>query len=214
MFGFGKNSDVENLNAVLNRILLIRTVANFAAIYKDEAKKTEAYGAAAAVVGFTGMEPLIRLTQTLILLVWSIVESLVDVAGILQGRNVPIVKKTTEVLTSFPEIFLITGKAITKRAKKLKKAGKASFGYREYMLLFLATTKQSTRRYRVMDLIQWDMVKNGYRGFKLGNCVFSMEVEGVFSFSSKFFRFSTIEEMLERQIQEYRYSAGISVGYL
>ena len=210
----GKNSDVENLNAVLNRILLLRTVANFAAIYKDEAKKTEAYGAAAAIVGFSGMEPLIRLTQTLILLVWSMVESMVDVAGILQARHVPVVKKPSQVLTTFPEIFIITGKAITKRAKKFKKAGKTSFGYRDYIMLFLAATKQSTRRYRLMDLIEWDMRKNGYNRFQFGNCVFSMQVEGVFSFPTKFFRFSTIEEMLDRQGQEYQYCVSLTRGYL
>lgn len=210
----GGKSDKKNLESVLNRILLIRTVVNFAAIYRDAGKKSEAYTAAAAVVGFTGLEPLIRLTQTLILIVWSLVEGMVDIAGLLQGRNVPLVKEPSSILTSFVQIFQISGKAITQRAKKLKKADKGSFGYREYMLLFMAMTRKSTRLYRIMDMIQWDMVKNGYAGFRLGTCVFSIHVRGEFSFPSRFFRMVPVERMLGRDIHTYHSSCEITAGYL
>lgn len=210
----GKKSDKANLEAVLNRILIIRTVINFAAIYKDSAKKTQAYGAAAAVVGFTGMEPLIRFMQTLILLVWSVVESLVDIAGLLQERDVPILKTPKKIVTTFPEIFQISKSSITMRAKKLGKATKKSFGYKEYLQLFLMTTKQSTKLYRIMDLIQWDMVKNGYAGFRLGNCVYAIEVEGKFSFPAGFFRFPSVQQMLNRQLNAYPAQCKIRAGYL
>ncbi|MCH5251553.1 MAG: hypothetical protein J1F22_01150 [Lachnospiraceae bacterium] len=210
----GKNTDKENLESVLNRILLIRTVINFAAIYQDSAKKSEAYTAAAAVVGFTGLEPLIRLTQTLILIVWSLVEGLVDVAGLLLERNVPVIKSTAQIKTKFPQVFQITRQAIISRAKKLKKAENQSFGYREYLLLFLAMTKQSTRLYRIMDMIQWDMRKNGYSGFQLGSCVFSFRVKGSFSFPSRFFRMVPVEKMLGRDIRSHSISCEIAAGYL
>lgn len=210
----GKSSDKANLESVLNRILILRSVLNFVSIYKDGGKKSQAYAAAAAVVGFTGLEPLIRLTQTFILLAWAMVESLVDIAGLLQGRNVPVIKTSSQILTTFSQIFQINQKAITTRAKKLKKAGKSSFGYKEYLQLFLAATGQGVRRYRIMDLIQWDMVKNGYTGFQLGKCVYSIEVEGKFSFPAKFFRFPTIQQMLKREINAYPAQCKIRVSYL
>lgn len=210
----GNHSDKKNLEAVLNRILLIRTPINFAAIYKDAAKKKQAYVAAAAVVGFTGLEPLIRLTQTLILVVWSLVEALVDVAGILQGRHVPVLKKSSQILTSFPQVFQLSGKAITKRAEKFGKAGKKSFGYKEYLLLFLGMTERSRRLYRIMDLIQWDMGKNGYGDFRLDNCVFSMKVSASIVFPSRFFCMPAIGNMLGRDIRDYSYSCEIEKGYL
>ncbi len=210
----GEKSDKENLEGVLNRILLIRTVVNFAAIYKDGGKKAQAYGAAAAVVGFTGMEPLIRLTQTLILVAWSLVESMVDLAGLLKGRDVPLVKTPDGILTSFPEIFLITRGAVTGRAERFKKSSGKSFGYKEYLLLFLASSGQSVKRYRIMDLIQWDMVKNGYPEFQLGQCVFSLEARGRFSFPSRFFRMPVLEQMLARKIQSYPSSCQVRVSYV
>lgn len=210
----GKNSDKANLESVLNRILIIRTVINFAAIYKDSAKKLQAYSAAAAVVGFTGMEPLIRFMQTLILVVWSMVESFVDIAGLLQNRDVPVLKTPKKIVTTFPEIFQISKTAIIARAKRFGTATKKSFGYREYLQLFLAATKQSTRLYRTMDLIQWDMVKNGYSGFQLGNCVYAVKVEGKFSFPASFFRFPSVQQMLNRQIAAYPAQCRVRAGYL
>ena len=210
----GKGSDKENLESVLNRILLIRVPVNFSAIYRDPAKKAEAYAAAAAVVGFTGLEPLIRLVQTLILLVWSVVEGFVDIAGLLQGRDVPVLKMPAQILTGFPEIFGLSGRMITKRAKKFSKGTGKSFGYKEYLLLFLALTGRNTRLYRIMDLIQWDMVKNGYSGFLLGNCVFSMKVSASVTFPTRFFRLPVISGMLGRDIWGYSYSCEIIKGYL
>ncbi len=210
----GKGKDRDNLEAVLNRILLIRTVTNFGAIFQDSAKREEAYAAAAAVVGFTGMEPLIRLTQTLILIVWALVESLVDIAGLLQKRDVPIVKSPKQILTGFADVFVITNQAICKRAKKFHKAAKNSFGYREYLTLFLVTTKASTRRYRIMDLIQWNMRNNGYRQFDFGTCVFSIRVQAGYAFPAKFFRMAVIERMLGRDVREYTFLGDIVRGYL
>lgn len=210
----GKGSDKENLESVLNRILLIRVPVNFSAIYRDSAKKAEAYAAAAAVVGFTGLEPLIRLTQTLILLVWSVVEGFVDIAGLLQGRHVPVRKTPAQILTGFPEIFGLSGKMITKRAEKFRGATAKSFGYKDYLLLFLALTGQNTRLYRIMDLIQWDMVKNGYSDFRLGTCVFSMKVSASVTFPTRFFRLPVISGMLGRDIRDYSFSCEITKGYL
>ncbi len=210
----GRSSDRENLKSVLERILLIRTVVNFTAIYKDAGKKAQAYELALAIVGFSGMEPLVRLTQTLILILWSLVEGMVDVAGLLQERNVPLAKSPSQVLTNIGQLFAITNAAIVQRAKKFGKAKEKSFGYQEYLLLFLACMRQSTRRYRVMDLIQWDMVKNGYSYFELGTCVFSIDVSAGFSFPSRFFRMAVIEKMLGRDVREISSTCKITQSYV
>ncbi len=210
----GKKKDRRNLESVLNRILLIRTVVNFAAIYRDSGKKSSAYAAAAALVGFTGMEPLIRLAQTLILIAWSMVEGLVDVAGILQGRDIPLIKSPSQIRTAFGELFQISGPAITERAKSWKKGKESSFGYADYVKVFLAVQKPGLRRYRIMDLIQWDMEENGYTGFQPGTCVFSMRVKGTFTFPSRLFRMAPLEAALGRDIRSYPAVCEISASYL
>lgn len=209
----GKKTDRSNLESVLNRILLIRTVLNFFAIYEDSGKKGEAYAAAAAIVGFTGMEPLIRLTQTLILVAWSMVESLVDIAGLLMERDVPVLKKPSQILTSFAELFQISRGALTGRAKRLKKAGKQSFSYSEYVRVFLFSMGREQRRYRVMDIIQWDMRENGYSGFQLGSTVCTMTVQGTAAFGARLFPFVPTR-LLGRDLRQYQCVCEVEVSYL
>ena len=84
-----------------------------------------------------------------------------------------------------------------KKEQKDFRRVKSSFGYQQYLMLFLAMTKQSTRRYRVMDLIQNTMQKNGYKGFKLGSCVYEMKVCGGFLFPGHFFRMAPLESVLD-----------------
>lgn len=209
----GKDSDADNLKSVLNRILLIRTVVNFLALQRDAARKKEAYAAAAAIVGFTGLAPLITLTQTLLLLTWSLVEGLVDVAALLQDKHVPVIKRPSDLTTNFAQIFQINQKAIVGRASKRKARGKNSFGYQQYVLLFLMLEKQSIRRYRVMDLIQQNMKKNGHKRFQLGSCVYEMKVQGNVIFPSRFFRMAPVEAALGRNIRNYQTASEVVVGY-
>lgn len=210
----GKKSDKANLEAVLNRILLIRTAVNFSAIYRDAGKKGEAYTAAAAIVGFTGMEPLIRLTQTLIIVAWSMVESLVDIAGLLQEREVALIKNPGQVLTSFTDLFILSGDAITKRAKKFPKAGKKSFGYSDYVKVFLFSIGSEKRRFRIMDVIQWDMHKNGYRSFQIGTSVCSLTVQGNMYFPARLFCLAPVGKLLGRDLRQYQSVCEISVSYI
>ncbi len=103
--------------------------------------------------------------------------------------------------------------SLQKRAKRFPKSKKSSFGYQQYLMLFLAMTKQSTRRYRVMDLIQNTMQKNGYKGFKLGSCVYEMKVCGGFLFPGHFFRMAPLESVLGRDVKNCRINVEICAGY-
>lgn len=209
----GKASDQENLKAVLNRILLIRTVVNFLALQKDSVRKKEAYAIAAGIVGFTGLAPLITLMQTMILITWSLSESLVDLAALLQKRHVPVIKKPADLKTSSVQIVQLSHDAIAKRALKFPKEKKSSFGYKQYLFLFLGLMNQSTRRYRVMDLIQCGMKKNGYSSFQLGSCVYEMRVKGEFLFPSRFFRMAPLEAILGRSVQNGGIVSEVQAGY-
>lgn len=210
----GKKSDEDNLESVLSRILLLRTVTNFAAIIADGSKRAEAFAAAVAVVGFTGLTFLIRFTQTLILIAWSFVESMTDVAALLMKKHVPLVKTSKQIKTTFAEIFLLTKEAITGRAARYEDEKKSSFGYREYLLVFMAMTPVAIRRYRVMDLIDSDMKKNGYAGFSIGKCAFDLEVEAGFCFPCRFFRLPGVSRILNRNPEGYGYHCKIRAGYL
>ena len=210
----GEKSDKSNLESVISRILVLRSVTNFTAIIADPVKRAEAFTAAVAVVGFTGLTFLIHFTQTLFIAAWSFAESLCDVAAILSKRDVPLIKTSAQVKTSFPEMFVLTNGAIRSRAMRYAPEKTMSFGYKEYVIMFLMMTSGKKRRYRVMDLIENDMRKNGYEGFSIGECVFEMNVEGGFRFPSKFFHLPGISQILGRDLSGYEYNCMIKAGYL
>ena len=210
----GKKSDVENLNGVLNRILLIRMVNNFLVICKDSRMEGEARAAALAAVGFTGMQPLVTFTKTMILLAWSMVESLVDISALLQQRHVPVVKTSKDILTTFPQIFQIRAKDICARAKKRRKADKKSFKYETYIQIFWMMMKPETRRYRLMDLIDGDMGKNGHAGFSVGTMTGGLTVSGKFQIPASFFRVPSVSDMLKRQVTFHSYEKTVTVRYI
>lgn len=210
----GRKSDKANLESVISRILMLRVTTDFLAIIADGAKRAEAYAAAAAVVGFTGLTFLIRFTQTLFLITWAFVEGLTDVAALLLGKHVPIVKTSKQIKTGFAELFLITNAAIVGRARTYDAAKSSSFGYREYVCMFMAMTPRETRLYRVMDLIDMDMKKNGYKGFKIGKCVFDMRVSANYTFPVKLFGMPIISGMIGRSLKGYSYECIVRRGYL
>lgn len=67
------------------------------------------------------------MTQTLILITWSISESLTDVAALLDGRDVPLWKTPKRFVTNFTEIVLMNHDSLQKRAKRFPKSKKKQF---------------------------------------------------------------------------------------
>ncbi len=208
----GNGSDKSNLESVISRILALRSITNFTAILADPIKRAEAFAAATAVVGFTGLVFLIHFTQTLFIAAWAFAESLCDIAALLQKRDVPLIKTSAQIKTSFPEMFLLTNGAICSRAMRYTPESAMSFGYKEYIIMFLMMTPG--KLYRIMDLIENDMKKNGYDGFSIGKCVFKIDVEAGFRFPAKFFHLPGISRILNRDLSGYEYNCRISAGYL
>ncbi|MCX7921386.1 MAG: DUF5702 domain-containing protein [Clostridia bacterium] len=93
----GDKSESANLTRVKAQILLVRFALNTLSIYTDPTKVNTAMQAAIAVAGWTGFG--VPIVHTLIMLAWSMAESVLDVMFIMQGANVAIFKtKQTWVL--------------------------------------------------------------------------------------------------------------------
>lgn len=223
----GKDSDKENLTSVAERLLLLRSIANLITITKDSSKRNQAYIEAVGIVGFTGMEPLIRLTQTLLLIVWGMEEGLVDVAALLQGKEVPLIKTSAQIQVSSAELLLVNREFIQKKvnmgfsqksskgskSKKDTKPGILSLSYDDYLRLFTMAQSRKVKLYRLMDLIQWNISGNYSEGFQLSNCVYAIYVNCSVQYETKFFRMAAIEKMLGRSLKQYQHTAELMYQY-
>lgn len=209
----GGNSDKKNVEQVLNRIVLMRTVINSGVLFASASRRETTHAAALAVVGFSGLEPLVRFTQTVFTVLWGMTESLVDVAAILQEKKVPLIKTEKDIKVDFADIFRISRPYIMDKVRAFPDASQEDFGYEQYLMLFLAAGGSDVMCYRMMDLMEWNIKDNDFSGFQFGSCVDSFMVSGTFSFQTKFFRFPYIQKMLDRKQEEFNRETRIYAGY-
>lgn len=183
----GQATDQKNLSQVIDRILLLRTVINFSYLLTDSKGMNMAYATAAALVGFTGLEPLIRATQFSILAVWAYEESLVDVAALMQGKKIPFYKTKKTFILPYSAIFTISKATIQNYAKKLgKKVAGVSIGYEDYLNLFLLFEKQTQKTYRTMDMIEENIKLRHSKLFSFEKCIYSIKVKESYQVPAKF----------------------------
>lgn len=208
----GEESDKENLTGVTERLLIVRSIANLITLAKDSSKRNQAYAMAVGIVGFTAMEPLIRLTQTLLLIAWSIEEGMVDVAAIMQGREIPILKSSLQIQIKASELLSISRELIQAKAKK-DWNGNLTLGYEDYLTFFLMSQDREGKLYRIMDLIQWNMNINYSQKFQLVSCVYAVNIKATVQYRAKFFRMTALEKMLGRSLKQFSHAAQLQYRY-
>lgn len=210
----GRGSDKENLEQVINRMVLMRTVINTGILLASASRRETAYAAALAVVGFTGLEPLVRFTQTLFIILWGMSEALLDTAAIFQGKQIPLIKAEKDLMVKFTDLFVMGKEYIMNQVKKLPHAGSNDFTYGHYLMLFLLGNGGTVTCQRMMDLMEWNIRDNYVKGFSLGKCVWSFRVRGSFSMKTKFFQLPYIQKILNRKLERSGAGTEITGGYL
>lgn len=205
----GHNNDRKNLETVVNRLVLWRTVLNFVSILSDREKGEQAGAAATALAGITGMEPLIQAAKTLILIVWSFDEALVDVAALLRNQSVVALKSGKQFQMKFSDLFCITADTIEKKAKQIKKEKDFSLFYEDYLNLFLLIGEKQRIYYRAMDLIQENIRRAYNKSFDIQKTIYAYEVSGIFQANYRFLFFSSgiFKEKKNRSFWKTRVSA-------
>lgn len=188
----GEKEDSENLESVIHKIIFIRTILNFIYLLTDSGRRGEAYQAAAALVGITGLEALVRLTQALILIAWAYEEAIVDAAFLVGGQGVPIMKTKQTFKLSFGEMFCLSRSLIkSKMEKSAKTSGSRDFGsldYEGWVRIFLILENREKRCMRSMDVIEADMQLRNDKRFFMGNMLYGVRVKAEYQIKPKFAR--------------------------
>ena len=168
----GKESDVENLKAVVYRLLAVREVANLVTLATDSARQSEALTIATAIGGFTGNPAVIEVVRVGILAAWAFVESILDIRSLLQGEKIPLIKSQDQWTSDIWGLSNSTG--------NYAKAKKCSTGlsYSQYLQNLLYLQNSATTAYRAMDLQEMAIRQmEGYEDFRMDQAIIAMEVE-------------------------------------
>jgi hypothetical protein len=208
----GKTSDQDNIASVISRIIFFRTIFDFVSILSDRAKCNEAKLAASALVGFTGLPILVSITKVLILLIWSFAEALLDTCALMQGKEVPILKKA--VVLEFPELFLINRAFLQSKVSKVDNSKDLSFSYYDYLKVFLLMENKEDIAYRSMDLMQENIVlRYDVNTFSICNCLFGYEVSADFSIAAKFTAITFVRKYIGSNEDRFLYSTKAAYSY-
>lgn len=172
----GHVKDSDNMEASINQLMTWKTAFNFLSIMTDSKKKSMAKETAVLIAGITGIQPLVYVTQTLILLTWAFEEALVDVAAILQDKQVPILKKSSEFLLTYSELVALNRQKVQEKAKQVKEMRQGGLSYELYLEVFLLFQGGNESNLRCMNLINSNMKLCHNKEFDLRNCVYSYEL--------------------------------------
>ena len=190
----GKMEDEKNLSSIIARLIAIRMAADLVTILMDETIRSEAKVVATAMVGFTGMPILISIVQTLILILLSFAEALVDACALLKGKEVPILKK--EIVIRLNDLLLLTHEKINAKAQDITNANGIAMSYRDYLSIFLLFSNRVKTIYRSMDLIEENLKLRYHDDFSFKNCLFGFDTETMIYIKPKFTGFKFVQEYL------------------
>lgn len=177
----GSQQEKDNLQGIINRLLVIRTVLNFAYVHSDAALQSESLATATEIAGVLGLPILITAIQQTILLILSVEESFVDITALLAGKSVPVWKNATNFQMTYPEICSVNKVVFRAKAEKYSNGEKAwhegSLDYQQYLWLILMMTSEKSLRLRTYDLIQDDLQARYNATFSLEQCISGMQYQ-------------------------------------
>ena len=171
----GESTDKKNLTETVLRIAALRSGVNMVYLMTDSEKKEEAYSLAVSMAGATGMEPVIRLLQYTFLYLWAFAEGLSDVRRLFAGEKIEPVKSEDTWNLSFDKLLSLDFKSNSDKEKNSK-----GMDYEMFLRLLLYMESDSLKAAYTMDLVEFYMIMNYDKKFRLKDYVYGMEISAAY----------------------------------
>ena len=176
----GKDSDKQNLEETVIKLIAIREGANLAYLFTDQEKKDQSYALALILLGFTGIPAVVRAGQLLIMATWAYGEAIMDVRKLCDGQNVELAKNKDNWQLSLSN--LMSKKFVDTETKKSSDKSNKGKGipYEGYLRMLLFVENPLDKYYRTLDAMELRMMELGYGDFRMKNYIYSMSATAVF----------------------------------
>ncbi len=183
----GKESDKENLEAVVGRLLLTREAANVVHIMMDGRKRLEVSEMAMMLAGVTANAAVIKAVEYGLIGAWAYVESVLDVRALLHGDKISFIKGQNQWTSSLMSLSAVLDGSL--RAKNCE----GGLSYQSYLkgLLFLMQEKQLA--YRIMDVMEQTLRKTElYRNCRMDSMICASDYAISYEADTLFWKFAII----------------------
>ena len=148
----GKVTDRENLENTVLALLAIREGLNYMHIISDTDKMQRAEELAEVISGVLCLPEITFLIEFLIIGVWVLVESAIDIKCLLSGGKVPIIKTKDDWKADLNTIFeVLENRALGNNGSE------RGINYEGYLKMLLYIEDPIKRNFRMMDIMQLDI---------------------------------------------------------
>ncbi|WP_022748169.1 DUF5702 domain-containing protein [Lachnobacterium bovis] len=180
----GKKDDCSNLKSTINKILVMRTASNMAAIYKDPSKMSQIEALANSLGVVTANPVIMKCAKIGLITAWAYGESILDLRTLMSGGKISIIKSQNEWTLGLSNIGSLTD--LKFKAKENKKGIK----YEDFLSAFLALKNQKETTINAMDIIEHTIAQQkGYEKFRLDNVIIEAEVDYRYRINTVFLGF-------------------------
>lgn len=202
----GKNSDRENLEGVVDRILLMREGINFSAIVLDPEKNGEAEALAWIIAGPMAPYPLVLAIKAGIIASWAYVESVLEVRLLLNGGRVSLVKTQANWTTSLWLLSTyIPGGSVAIDSK-------IGLSYTDFLRTMLIATPTGAAGLRVCDIMESAIRQDAaYANFRADNCIYEVRTRETYQAKPMFLSYVLV---LQGNVQEYTFEYPQELSYI
>lgn len=169
----GKDSDRENLEYIVRKLLLFRFVPNYAYIQTDSEMKAEARTAAITLCTILAVPAITEAAAQGILLAWAYGESIMDIRSLLKGSRVPLAKSKESWQLQLSKLFTLG----TAEDQSEGRDDERGIGYSEYLRMLLFLAKKDATALRSLGVIEQNMRKiYGQIYFRADYCISRIEI--------------------------------------
>lgn len=176
----GRESDKENLQIVIAKILAIREAANFLYLVSDPIKNQQA-GVLAMTWGGTSLNPaIIEAIKIGVLTAWALAESILDVRALLAGKKVPLLKSAETWTVDLANIGGIT--------KGFDTAKECDWGvsYENYLGILLLFEEEEALALHAMNVQEATIRTSGNSSFQMDCCMIKATAQISYSYEPIF----------------------------
>lgn len=183
---FGEETDLYNLLYTAISLVITRAQLNFAYIITDSEKVSSAKTLATETFAEFAIPGLIELATLIILIIWSVAESVVDCRDLMSQKKVPLIKSKSTWTLSLENIGSVAD-------VKSKNKGNSGLSYKDYVLCLFMFQNNTATYFNTMDVIQVCIEHKYDIYFRMNECVYgfnatlSTENPHIFNYLGRYF---------------------------
>lgn len=200
-----KNNDLQNLEGIISKLLVIRAAANYLHLISNAQKQAKAEAMATLLAGASLNPVFISAVKTGLLTAWALAESILDVRALLAGKKVPLIKSEEYWTTNFEEITEIMNEFV------VAKECSWGLGYENYLGILLLLKEEEDVAMRALQLQELTIRKQRIDdSFRIDTLMTRIGVNIEYSYNPVF---PFLEIFDEVNLWEYKIFANKEMGY-